>query len=88
MGVLCPLRGETPDVGTPDAAIKPFSMGEMRTMKYRTRFAGEEAKLLYYGNGDNVLATAAESSDGSPMSTLKRNRPSTGIRVNFRDPSG
>jgi cholestenol delta-isomerase len=88
LGLLCSLPGEIPEVTSSDAAIKPFSMGEMRTMKYRARFAGEEAKLLYYGNGDNVLAPAAESSDGSSMGVPKRHRPSTGIRVNFIDPSG
>jgi cholestenol delta-isomerase len=87
LGLLCSLRGETPEVQSSDAAIKPFSMGEMQTMNYRARFAGEEAKLMYYGNGDNVLAPAAESSGGSTTGVSKRNRPSTGIRVNFLDPS-
>jgi len=58
LGLLCSLRGETPDAEAVDAAVRPFSMGHGHTMNYRARFAGEDAKILYYGNGDNVLAAA------------------------------
>jgi cholestenol delta-isomerase len=83
LGFLCTLRGETRDVKRSDAAVKPFSMGQMQTMSYRARFAGEEAKLLYYGNGDNLMAPATGSCDRSSMDVLKRHRPSTGVRVTF-----
>jgi len=56
LSFLCSLRGETPEMEEVDAALKPLSMGHGHTMNYRARFAGEDAKILYYGNGDNVLA--------------------------------
>jgi cholestenol delta-isomerase len=87
LGFPCTLRGETPNVGISDAATKPLTMGETRMTSYRARFADGEAKLLYYGNGDNVLSPAALSSDRSSMGDLKRHRPSTGVRVTFLHPS-
>jgi len=87
LGLPCTLRGETPNVGISDAATKPLTMGETRMTSYRARFAGEEAKLLYYGDGYNVPAPAAISSDRSPLGVLKRHRPSTGVRLTFHHPS-
>lgn len=88
LGFLCTLRGEMLNMERLDAAVKPLSMGQGQTMSYRARFAGEDAKVLYYGNGDNVLAPAVGSSDQVPTCVPKRHRPSTGVRVNYLDPSG
>jgi cholestenol delta-isomerase len=87
LGLLRNPRGESPNVGKLDAAIKPFSMSETPTMHYRARFVDEEAKLLYYGNGDNVLAHAPGPSDRSSTGDLGRHRSSTGVRVNIPQPS-